>query len=159
MEQVADTVVDKMNQSIAEIAATTESLLGTTVLLSIGREFGEGKVLSLTAAGASGYHQELLVLLHTDNAYRGAEPFPKLTLEHLILANPDVIIDMVNSKDAEAVGVDQIKADWLAHPELKAVRNGRVYVLVGDQHFVPGPRFIETLEWLAEHLLERSDSE
>lgn len=124
------------------------------VLISIGRTRGEGKVQSITAAGSDGYHQELISRLGAQNAYAGMEAFPQLNREHLLRMNPDVIIDMVNTQGARDIGVDKILADWSALPELKAVQNGHVYVLAGDKHFIPGPRFIETLEWLSAKLEE-----
>ncbi|MEO1856318.1 MAG: helical backbone metal receptor [Rubritalea sp.] len=120
------------------------------LLLSIGRELGVGKVTGVVAAGAGGYHQQLLEIAGYTNAYRGSENFPQLSREHLIRMNPEIIIDMVNVRDAEAIGVENIKADWKSHPELVAVQNGKVFLLLGDEHFVPGPRFVATLEWIAE---------
>ena len=137
-----------LEERISKVEKQAQSEDAKTVLLSIGREFGHGKVNSLVAAGAAGYHQELLELANLENAYTGSENFPQLTREHILTLDPDVIIDMVNSKDAESIGVEKICADWMAHSELKAVQNGTVYILVGDKHFVPGPRFIDTLEWI-----------
>jgi len=119
------------------------------LLLSIGRELGVGKVTGVVAAGAGGYHQQLLEIAGYTNAYSGAENFPQLSREHLLRMNPEVIIDMVNLRDSKANGVENIMADWSSYPELSAVKNGKVFLLVGDAHFVPGPRFVSTLEWIA----------
>ena len=135
----------RINQVEKESAVKNDQRL----LLSIGRERGLGKVSGVVAAGAGGYHQQLLGIAGYTNAYQGDENFPQLSREHLIRMNPDVIIDMVNSSDAESIGVGKIKADWQSYSELAAVQQGKVFILVGDQHFVPGPRFVETLEWLA----------
>lgn len=144
----ADKVRAALQERISRVEQQADKQESRTALLSIGREFGHGKVNSLVAAGAAGYHQELLDYAGLKNSYAGAEYFPQLTREHLITLNPEIIIDMVNSSDAESIGVDAIRADWATHTELQAVRNGRVYILVGDKHFVPGPRFVETLEWI-----------
>lgn len=154
VERQAAAMITDIRQRIQCVSESTQSQSGVRVLLSIGREVGKGKVNGLVAAGIAGYHQELLALAHAENAYKGEEKFPQLSREHLITMNPEVIIDMINSAEAAAVGVDKIKADWATHSELQAVRNGRIYLLVGDQHFVPGPRFIETLEWIGNILTE-----
>ena len=120
-----------------------------SMLLSIGRELGEGKVNGLVAAGSAGVHQELLELAGYSNSYKGRENFPQITKEHIIKSNPKFIVDMVNTKDLANIGVDAIRADWDGYQELRAVRDGKVFVLSGDQHFIPGPRFCDTLEWLA----------
>lgn len=119
-----------------------------SMLLSIGRELGKGKVSGLVAAGAAGIHQELLEIAGYSNSYKGRENFPQLTREHIIRMDPEFIVDMVNAEDATHIGVDVIRSDWESHQELRAVREGLVFVLAGDQHFVPGPRFCDTLEWL-----------
>ncbi|MFD2158276.1 ABC transporter substrate-binding protein [Rubritalea tangerina] len=123
---------------------------GKRVLMSIGREHGSGKIKGVVAAGAGGYHQELLDIAGFTNAYEGEENFPQLSREHLVRMNPDIIIDMVNQEDADRIGVEKLLSEWQSNDTLDAVRNGRVYLLVGDKHFVPGPRFIDTLEWLLE---------
>ena len=134
---------------INKVKMTAQTNSRKRLLLSIGREFGIGKVTGVVAAGAGGYHQQLLEIAGYTNAYDGSENFPQLSREHLIRMNPEIIIDMVNERDAEAIGLDKIMSDWMSHPKLDAVRSGKVFLLVGDQHFVPGPRFIETLEWIA----------
>lgn len=118
------------------------------VLVSIGREGGLGSVKKLVAAGAKGYHQELILLAGGENGYRGVIPFPSLTREHLLRMNPDVIIDLFPSKEFNAVGKQKLLEDWKSLPELKAVRDGKVFVVGEDMHYIPGPRFIDTLEWL-----------
>lgn len=154
----ADKVRAALQKRISRVEQQADKQESRTALLSIGREFGHGKVNSLVAAGAAGYHQELLEYAGLENAYAGKENFPQLTREHLITLNPEIIIDMVNSKEAAAIGVEKILADWAVHTELQAVRNGAVYVLVGDKHFVPGPRFIDTLEWI-NNVAHSSDGE
>lgn len=116
------------------------------VLVSIGREAGLGKVVKLTAAGGKGFHTELIGIAGGVNGYEGSVAFPMLTREHLIRMNPDVIIDLLPAGDFERLGREKVLADWAGYSELKAVREGRVFVLGEDRHYVPGPRFVETLE-------------
>ncbi|WP_143158761.1 helical backbone metal receptor [Rubritalea squalenifaciens] len=139
-----------MRQQMAEVVKVSEGKAKPKVLVSIGREVGTGKVRMLTAAGAQGIHQEMIGLAGGVNAYEGSVPFPQLNREHLIMMNPDVIIDMVPQRDLDAVGEEKLLAEWQEFGELKAVKNGQVYVLGGDQYFVPGPRLVETLKRYAE---------
>lgn len=145
----ANALLESLDSRINVVKAGAQSRQDKRLLLSIGRELGVGKVTGVVAAGAGGYHQQLIELAGYTNAYSGAENFPQLSREHLLRMNPEIIIDMVNLRDSQAHGVENIMADWNSYPELSAVKNGKVFLLVGDAHFVPGPRFVSTLEWIA----------
>jgi iron complex transport system substrate-binding protein len=147
-----------LEERIDKVRAAGQTKSSKKLLLSIGRELGVGKVTGVVAAGAGGYHQQMLEIAGYTNAYSGNENFPQLSREHLIRMNPEIIIDMINSRDAQAIGIEKIYADWKSQSELAAVKNGKVFLLVGDAHFVPGPRFIATLEWIA-HCEERGAHE
>jgi iron complex transport system substrate-binding protein len=79
---------------------------------------------------------------------------PRLTWEQLCAADPEVILvlpcgfDIARSRQGMPALTG--KPDW---PGLRAVRQGRVYLLDGNQYFNrPGPRLVESLEILAEVL-------
>ncbi len=79
---------------------------------------------------------------------------PWMTWEELRAADPDVIITLPCGMDIEATLRDF--GSFTARPgfsELKALRNGSIYVCDGNQYFNrPGPRLAESLEILAEIL-------
>lgn len=77
---------------------------------------------------------------------------PWMTWEEIIEKDPDIIIttpcgfDIARTLEDMPVLTD--KKEW---PQLKAVREGRVFVADGNQYFNrPGPRLVESLEILAE---------
>jgi iron complex transport system substrate-binding protein len=79
---------------------------------------------------------------------------PRLTWEQLRDADPDVIVVLPCGFEIERSRRDMpaltSKPEW---PRLRAVREGRVYVLDGNAYFNrPGPRLVESLEILAEVL-------
>jgi len=141
---------ESLEQRIDRVRTAGQSKQHKKLLLSIGRELGVGKVTGVVAAGAGGYHQQMLEIAGYTNAYSGNENFPQLSREHLIRMNPEIIIDMVNTRDAQAIGIEKIQADWKSHSELAAVKNAKVFLLVGDENFIPSPRFVSTLEWIAD---------
>jgi len=82
------------------------------------------------------------------------EQSPWMTWEHLLEANPDVILvmpcgfNLARSK-AEMSSLSQ-KPEW---SQLNAVQNQQVYLTDGNQYFNrPGPRLVESLEIIAEIL-------
>jgi iron complex transport system substrate-binding protein len=78
----------------------------------------------------------------------GGSPYPQLTQEAIIAANPDVII---LADEESGVTVESVKArpGWDA---IAAVQNGRIYGVDPDIISRPGPRIIDALELLAETL-------
>ncbi len=79
---------------------------------------------------------------------------PWMTLEEFYREDPEVVVvmpcgyDIAETRDNMPALTN--KPEW---PSLQAVRDGRVYLLDGNQYFNrPGPRLVESLEILAEVL-------
>ena len=76
----------------------------------------------------------------------------QLTSEAILTAAPDVIIELTYddrmTPDNQAAEV----AVWNRLPAIPAVRNGRVYLLLGNQFVVPGPRMAEATAAIAQAL-------
>ena len=100
---------------------------------------GAGSFLDrmLTAAGA------------TNVAGAFDEPYPRVGVEWLITAAPDVILDA--SRDTESAA-----AYWARWPSLPAVAAGRVIDVDASQVTMPGPHIDRALEVLAEAVRRQS---
>jgi iron complex transport system substrate-binding protein len=77
---------------------------------------------------------------------------PWMNWEDLVTENPDIIFVCPCGFDIERtlqeMSLLSSRSEW---PDLKAVKNGRVFVADGNQFFNrPGPRLVESLEILAE---------
>ncbi len=116
------------------------------VLICISRDLSAKHLQQVIIAGSAGYHRELVGMAGGVNAYEGSIPFPSLSREKLIALQPDFIIDLVNTETWHKIGKERLLAPWYALREMKAVSNRRVFILHGDQHMIPGPRFPDTLE-------------
>lgn len=80
--------------------------------------------------------------------------YGEISIEHVLRTNPDVIIEIRGlAGEKMDISADALQA-WGSLGPLNAVRNGRVFILQGAQHVIPGPRCVDTLEELA-RLLER----
>lgn len=111
------------------------------------------------AAGPSSFYDDLLGLGGYANALPpGTRPFSSVTLEAVLRADPDVIVELVPDVAARPLGDADALRIWARVGDLKAVAAGRVYTLVGPQHFVLGPRIAQTFEALCE-LIHRGESE
>lgn len=105
------------------------------------------------AAGPGSFYDDLLRLAgQTNVAAAGGRAFAPLSLEFVLRADPDVIIEL--SPDGAGRGggdADAVRA-WSRIGPLRAVAKGRVHVLVGPEHFVLGPRIAQTFAALCTKL-------
>ena len=120
------------------------------VLAAIGRTVGQRGLAEVYVCGAGSFHDELIGLAGGANAVE-LDDYPMLSAEGIMRIDPDVIIDLIPGPGDDAAA-ETYGADWKALPSLSAVRNDRVYVLGGDHVLIPGPRFVQVVEDLAELL-------
>lgn len=112
------------------------------VLAIIDRE--PGGIGGLVAAGTGSWVDELLALIGADNALAGAGArYPKLALEDVLRAAPDVILDASYAADAT-----QPLLPW-AGVDVPAVKAGRVVVAKESYVLAPSPRVAEALAAVA----------
>jgi len=101
---------------------------------------------SLHTAGPNSFIGSVITTLKGRNVAMTRTPFPQISNEALIAADPEVVLlaDAGAAKvDAATVGA---RPGWAG---ISAVRNGRVYVLDGDIASRPGPRIVDALEAIA----------
>ncbi len=108
-------------------------------------------------AGPGSFYADLLHLVGHENVGELADkPFTTASLEFILRADPDVIIELAPD-DADRPGGDaDARRVWAKVGPLQAVANRRVRVLSGPEHFVLGPRIAHTLERLCTLVAEAS---
>ncbi|MGE9270529.1 MAG: ABC transporter substrate-binding protein [Verrucomicrobiales bacterium] len=146
-EVVIESIRDRLQNALDEMP-TLDPV--PSVLVCLDRDLSVSSVDRVVAAGNHGVHQEYLAMLGLKNAYEGRVSYPVLSREKLVQLDPDVIIDLVNREAWEKYGDEALISQWALYRELKAVREGRVYVFHEHKHMIPGPRFVDTIEALAE---------
>jgi iron complex transport system substrate-binding protein len=82
----------------------------------------------------------------------GVARYPELSREGLASIDPDVVLDVIAGLEVRNLDPDEVLAGWEHLTELRAVREHRVNVLMGDQMVVPGPRLPEMVEEVARAL-------
>jgi iron complex transport system substrate-binding protein len=107
------------------------------------------------AAGPGSFYDDLLRLArHTNVVDAGTRAFGPLSLEMIVRADPEVIIEL----DADGTGRPAGEADalktWAQLGSLQAVAQRRVHVLKGQHHFIPGPRLAQSFEELCRAIAE-----
>ncbi len=132
----SDSLVDSMDGRIQVIFDKVGSAAGPRVFHELDD--------ALTTVSSSTFISELYLVLNASNiADRPEEPYPRLTLEAIIEADPEVII-LAHA----GASPDSVKAR-LGWEGISAVKNNRVYALDPDILNRPGPRVVDGLEALA----------
>lgn len=94
----------------------------------------------LTVAGAGSLEDEILQVLGCKNIIESEIRYPVYTMEAVIAAEPDIIIDL-GSYDTPTEQEKQAIAEfWRPWGLLPAVKNNQIFTIRTDVHSVPGPR-------------------
>ena len=105
-----------------------------------------GRIEDLIAAGGPSYLNEVIEIAGGENIFKdAATAYAKVSLEEVLARDPEVIIDM--GEMAQTVGVTEAQKRavvtlWRRYPNLKAVRNNKVFAVASDVLVVPGPRVV-----------------
>ncbi len=133
----SDELVDSIDAQVLEIFDKVGATAGPRVYHELDNE--------LTTVSPDTFIGELYLILNVENiAGRSEEPYPQLTLDSIVEADPEVIIVAHSDATPEAI---RARPGW---EEISAVKNDRVYAVDPDLLNRPGPRLVEGLEKLAE---------
>ena len=152
-----DDRAEKLNAGIrvrleALRAEAAQSGARPSVLIVLGRT--PGQLTGLVAVGRGTYLGELLEIAGGRNAMEeSAIAYPRISLETVVRANPDVIIDL--SMMGRPDGTDRMTEPWLGRRELNAVRNGKIFGLTAEPLTTPGPRVVDAVELLRETIRKK----
>jgi iron complex transport system substrate-binding protein len=125
------------------------------VLVAVGRLMDKGTAGEIFVSGRDGFYDDLIALAGGVNAYREETlKFPVISEEGLVRLDPDIILEMVPDLSDEKARQSLMKL-WRGNVQVRAVREGRVYILGEDYVVVPGPRFINLLEDMAKIINSR----
>ena len=120
------------------------------MLVSVGRTLGTGTIKDLYIAGKNTSYDELISLAGGENVWKRTEAtYPVVYREGLLQLDPDIIIDIVYGIEKDKIDKTALVNDWKTVKEIKAVKNGKIYIFDNDYDVVPGPRFILLLKDMA----------
>jgi len=135
----ADTLVKNMQTRISDVrklVATASSRPG--VFFQIG-------TAPVVSVGTKTYIHELITLAGGVNVTAGDTPYPRFGKEQLMALSPDiVIITSMTREDA----FEKVFEQWNKWPQIKAVRDRRIYKADSDLFDRPSPRLVDGLEVL-----------
>jgi ABC-type Fe3+-hydroxamate transport system substrate-binding protein len=135
----------RLQRGLQEIRTKVAPLPKIAAMFIVGRS--PGALEGMIAVGRNSYQAEVLELAGGKNIFADSPvPYPKVLHEEILARNPEVIIDMGEHADAAGLTDKQIKAEialWRRFPNVRAVKNNRVYPISSGVFVVPGPRVVE----------------
>ena len=98
----------------------------------------------LVVAGRGSYPSDLVELAGGENVVpASAGAYPTLSLESVIAAAPDIIVQSLMDSGGGPTGADALLAYWRRFPSIPAVATERIHMVPGDLVLRPGPRVAE----------------
>ena len=120
-------------------------------LLVFGRD--PGSLRNVYASGGYGFLHDMLEVAGGDDVFADTKQQSVQASTEMILARrPEVIIELHYGDSLKSADLQREAAVWDALPSIPAVRAHRVYLLVGDEFVVPGPRVVNATRTLARTL-------
>ncbi|AMG61400.1 ABC transporter substrate-binding protein [Staphylococcus lugdunensis] len=98
-------------------------------------------------AGRQTFFNDMLTILHARNSFSSIEGWKAVSKEAIIKKNPDILISTEGISKSEYNDIVKKRGGF---NQVKAVKNGRVEVVNGDEVSRPGPRIDEGLKDLKE---------
>jgi ABC-type Fe3+-hydroxamate transport system substrate-binding protein len=143
VEPAGEAACQRLQARLDAVDAARAGRPAARVLICLGALSDPPRPPHVAAAGS--FYDDLLRRGgHINAAPASAAAFAPLSLEAILAADPDVIVEFVPDATGREAGDADALAVWARVGDLKAVKARRVRVMVGPQHYVPGPRVAET---------------
>lgn len=146
--QAAAAAASRIEGQLAAIRDRVARQPRPKTLLVFGRE--AGALRRIDASGGYGFlHDVLEIAGGMDVLGDLKRQSVQLSTETILARAPEVIIELHYGSSPRTDRLDAERLVWNALPSVPAVRNNRVYLVVGDEFVVPGPRIVLAAERFA----------
>ena len=146
----AESAAARMDQQLAAIAKRVAGRPRPKTLLVFGRD--PGVLRRIAASGGYGFLHDLLELAGgADVLADTPKQSVDMSTEMILTRAPEVIIEL-HYGETKVQDMEKETLVWNGLPSVPAVKNGRVYLLNGQQFVVPGPRIVSAVETFARTL-------
>jgi iron complex transport system substrate-binding protein len=132
----AKAMVAAIQKKLAAITNRVGKRKKASTLIIAGRNADELK--NMYIIGNNDFLNDLLEIAGGVNAYRGAVNYPNISMETVILLNPDFIFEI--SAHYERIAAEKVFRLWRPFKMLLAVRKGQIKIIEQSFWLRPGPR-------------------
>jgi iron complex transport system substrate-binding protein len=144
----ADRLASRIESDLAAIQRSVAGQPRPKTMLVFGRE--PGSLRGIEASGGYGFLHDMLIVAGGDDVFGDIKrQSVDVSTEMVLARQPQVIVELKYGNPLAPAERDRMIRDWGALPAVPAVRGHRVYVLVGDEFVVPGPRVVEATRRIA----------
>jgi iron complex transport system substrate-binding protein len=144
----ADREASRSERQLDAIHERVKPLPAPRTMLVIGRE--PGTLRNIFVSGGYGFLSDLLAIAGGANVFGTVQRENlQVTTETILAAQPEAIVEVVAAQPWTASEIEREKHVWDSLSSLPAVRNHRVYLLIGDEFVTPGPRIADAARKLA----------
>jgi iron complex transport system substrate-binding protein len=152
---------ERLQRDLEQVRSKVAALPKVSAMFIVGRS--PGALEGMIAVGRDSYQGKVLEMAGGRNIFADSPvAYPKVLHEEILARNPEVIIDMGEHADAAGLTHKQIQAEvalWRRFPNVRAVKNNRVYPISSGIFVVPGPRVVELARQFARMLHPEQFSE
>ncbi len=146
--KAAERLVGSIRQRLRRVSLRVRGKKPPRVLFIAGRNADELK--NMFIIGNNDFLNDLLRVAGGVNAYRGKIAYPSISLETVIILDPEFIFEI--SSHYEGIADERIFALWRPLSMVSAVKAGRVRIIRDPSWLRPGPRVAGVAEELSRAL-------
>ncbi len=144
---------EEIEERLRRVSSIVADASPPSAIVVVGHQGGDGTLRTVWAAGPDTFYDGVLRIAGGVNAVAGGfARYPELSREGLASIDPEVVVDVIAGLENRGLTAEEVHAAWMKLTELRAVRDRRISVLIGDQMVVPGPRLPEMVEAVAQAL-------
>ena len=137
-EREAETLIAEMKSRMETLRQNAEKNFSQRkkVLFVVGRNYDARLPEDVYITGNDRFCNALLEIAGGENVYTGKTPFPKISLEGILLMNPDIIVESVPEALCREFTEAEIVRAW-EKVNVKAMRNGEIYLMDDSPPLIP----------------------
>lgn len=145
LEDSAKKKANEFQRRLANIKTRIGDRERPRVLITVGRVPSElGNILT---SGKGTFLSDALELIQANNAFGQIDMgWPTVTLESILVARPDVILELLPGRDMNGEAREVAIAAWNRAGPIPAVRNKRIYFVTAENALIPSLRYVDVVE-------------
>ena len=143
LQDSATKIISEMGKQVKDVEKLVKGAKSAKVAAIVGRR-------PLIVVGNNEFISDLIKVAGGQNLVSsGKIRYPHYSYEELIVAGPDVIIDLSVGNEGSDVGCAEAINHWKNFSTIPAIKNNRVYCLDNSTFLIPGPRAVGSVAELA----------
>lgn len=145
LEDSAKKRANEFQQKLDNIKTRLSDRERPRVFITVGRVPSElGNILT---SGKGTFLSDALELIQTNNAFGQIDMgWPTVTLESILVARPDVILEFMPGKEMDGETREVAIAAWNSAGPIPAVRHKRIYFVTAENALIPSLRYADVVE-------------